>query len=129
MIETNLLGLLLLLLLLLGVICLLLSRGLLNGCRSLLDLLLLLLNGDKKTNNLLGLNHVVLIDFELTEDVVNLSLGHLVSPGHEGVLEHLGINLAVHVISLESLDNEVIGIVSISSHLLLEHLDHVVVAH
>merc|ERR1711920_20418 len=126
--KTNLLGgLLLLLLLLLGVICLLLSRGLLNRCRSLLDLLLLLLNGDKKTNNLLGLDHVVLIDFELTEDVVNLSLGHLVSPGHEGVLEHLGVNLAVHVISLESLDNEVIGIVSISSHLLLEHLDHVVV--
>merc|ERR1712066_87228 len=126
--KTNLLGgLLLLLLLLLGVICLLLSRGLLNRCRSLLDLLLLLLNGDKKTNNLLGLDHVVLIDFELTEDVVNLSLGHLVSPGHEGVLEHLGVNLAIHVICLESLDNEVIGIVSISSHLLLEHLDHVVV--
>merc|ERR1719444_48268 len=127
--RTSLLGgLLLLLLLLLGVIgVLLLSRGLLNGCGSLLDLLLPLLDGDEETNDLLGLDHVVLIDLELSEDVVNLSLGHLVSPGHEGVLEHLGVNLSVHVVSLEGLDNEVIRVVAVSGHLLLEHLDHVVV--
>merc|ERR1719444_778628 len=108
-------GLLLLLLLLLGVIgVLLLSRGLLNGCGSLLDLLLLLLDGDEETNDLLGLDHVVLIDLELSEDVVNLSLGHLVSPGHEGVLEHLGVNLAVLVVSLEGLDNEVIRVVAVT---------------
>merc|ERR1719244_1092185 len=41
--------------------------------------------------------------------------------------EHLGVNLAFVVISLEGLDNEVIGVVSVSGHLLLEHLDHVVV--
>merc|ERR1712110_245067 len=89
--RTNLLGgLLLLLLLLLGVIgVLLLSRGLLNGCGSLLDLLLLLLDGDEETNDLLGLDHVILINLELSEDVVDLSLGHLVSPGHQGVLDHL----------------------------------------
>merc|ERR1719500_2235648 len=66
-------GLLLLLLLLLGISVLLrLSFNLLNGS-GLLDL---------------GL----LIDLELTEDVVNLGLGHLVSPGLEGVLEHLGVD-------------------------------------
>merc|ERR1712227_918093 len=129
MIKTSLLGgLLLLLLLLLGVIgVLLLSRGLLNGCGSLLNLLLLLLDGDEETNDLLGLDHVVLIDLELSEDVVNLSLGHLVSPGHEGVLEHLGVNLSIIVVSLEGLDNEVIRVIVVSGHLLLQHLDHVVV--
>merc|ERR1712227_966787 len=129
MIKTSLLGgLLLLLLLLLGVIgVLLLSRGFLNGCGSLLNLLLLLLDGDEETNDLLCLDHVVLIDLELSEDVVNLSLGHLVSPGHEGVLEHLGVNLSIIVVSLEGLDNEVIRVIAVSGHLLLEHLDHVVV--
>merc|ERR1712047_185255 len=126
--RTNLLGgLLLLLLLLLGVIgVLLLSRGLLNGCGSLLDLLLLLLDGDEETNDLLGLDHVILINLELSEDVVDLSLGHLVSPGHKGMLEHLGVDLAVLVVSLEGLDDEVVRVVAVSGHLLLEHLDHVV---
>merc|ERR1712106_1169446 len=41
--------------------------------------------------------------------------------------EHLGVNLALQVISLEGLNNEVIRVISISSHLLLEHLDHVVI--
>merc|ERR1719392_499146 len=126
MIEYLLGGLLLLLLLLLGVF-LLLWRSLLNNwgwCRFLLDLLL---DGNEETNDLLGLDHVVLINLELTEDVIDLSLGHLVSPGHEGVLEHLGVNLAVHVVGLESLDDEVIWVVAVSGHLLLEHLDHVLV--
>merc|ERR1711902_21631 len=99
--ETYLLGgLLLLLLLLLSIsLVLLCGRSLLNwGWGWLL-------------NDLLGLDHVVLVDLELSEDVVNLSLGHLVSPGHQGVLEHLGVNLAVVVVGLESLDNEVIGVV------------------
>merc|ERR1712128_174567 len=119
-------GLLLLLLLLLGIgILLRLCLNFLNG-GSLLDLGLLL-DGDEQANDVLGLDHVVLIDLELTEDVVDLSLGHLVSPGLEGVLEHLGVNLAVVVVSLEGLDNEVVGVVALAGHLLLEHLDHVVV--
>merc|ERR1712227_763186 len=92
-------GLLLLLLLLLGVITSFLL------CGSFFNLLLFLLDGNKKSDNFLGLDHVVLINLELTEDVINLSLGHLVSPGHEGMLEHLGVDLAVHVIGLESLDD------------------------
>merc|ERR1711902_432116 len=126
--ETYLLGgLLLLLLLLLSIsLVLLCRRSLLNWGWGWL-LLDLLLDSHEQSNDLLGLDHVVLIDLELSEDVVNLSLGHLVSPGHEGVLEHFGVNLAVLVVGLESLDNEVIGVVSVSGHLLLEHLDHVVV--
>merc|ERR1719341_3225628 len=54
-----------------------LSLNLLNGS-GLLDLGLLL-DGDEQANDVLGLDHVVLIDLELTEDVVNLGLGHLVS--------------------------------------------------
>merc|ERR1712019_88538 len=120
-------GLLLLLLLLLSISLILLCRSsLLNWWWGWL-LLHLLLNSNEESNDLLGLDHVVLIDLELSEDVVNLSLGHLVSPGHQGVLEHLGVNLAIQVVGLESLDNEVIGVVSVSGHLLLEHLDHVVV--
>merc|ERR1712118_100819 len=123
----HLLGSLLLLLLLLGIGIILLRGSLLHRCGGLLDLLLLLLDGDEEADHLLGLDAVVLINLELAEDVVNLGLGHLVSPGHEGVLEHLGVDLAVHVVSLEGLDDEVIGVVAVSGHLLLEHLDHVVV--
>merc|ERR1712015_369910 len=126
MVENLLGGLLLLLLLLLGVF-LFLWRSLFHdrwGCGLLLDLLL---DGNEKSNDLLALDHVVLINLELSEDVVDLSLGHLVSPGHQGVLEHLGVDLAVLVVGLESLNDEVIGVVAVSGHLLLEHLDHVVV--
>merc|ERR1719414_471344 len=78
-------GLLLLLLLFLGITFILLWSCF-NRCFFLLLLLLLfLLDGNEKTNNLLGLDHVVLINLELIEDVVNLSLGHLVSPGSESV--------------------------------------------
>merc|ERR1712121_401172 len=51
---------------------------------------------------------------------------HLVSPGGESVLEHLGVNLAFIIVSLESLDNQVIWVVTLSCHLVCEHLDHVV---
>merc|ERR1711862_100793 len=118
--EVHLLGgLLLLLLLLLGIITLFLRSGLNN-----LLLLLFLLDSDKETNNFLGLDHVVLINVELLEDVVNLGIGHLVSPGSESVLEHLDIDLATQVVGHESLKDELVGIVTITSHLLLEHVDH-----
>merc|ERR1719339_240974 len=68
-----------------GVLLRLCLRGLLNRC-GLLNLGLLL-DGDEQADDVLGLDHVVLIDLKLTEDVVDLGLGHLVSPGLEGVLE------------------------------------------
>merc|ERR1712150_7439 len=120
-------GLLLLLLLLLGLSLIFFCGSFLNYWRWCLFLLLLFLDGNKKSNNILSLDHVVFINLKFTEDIINLSIGHLVSPGLQGVCEHLGVNLALVVVSLESLDDEVIGVVSISSHLLLEHLDHVVV--
>merc|ERR1712203_189746 len=67
----------LLLLLLLSISLIFLSRSsLLNWWWGWL-LLHLLLDGNKESNDLLGLDHVVLIDLELSEDVVDLSLGHL----------------------------------------------------
>merc|ERR1711982_172379 len=126
--TANLLGGLLLLLLLLlgiGVLLRLSLSDFLNG-GGLLNLGLLL-DGDEQANDVLGLDHVVLINLELTEDVVNLGLGHLVYPGLEGVLEHLGVNLALVVVGLEGLDDEVVGVVALTGHLLLEHLDHVVI--
>merc|ERR1719357_234805 len=75
-------GLLLLLLLLLGLSLIFLCRGCFLYWRGCFFLLLLFLDGNEETNNILG---------------------------------------------LEGLDNKVIRVISISSHLLLEHLDHVVV--
>merc|ERR1719422_2705538 len=114
-------GLLLLLLLLLG-----LSLVLLSGGRCFLFLFLFLL-GHKESKHFLGLNHVVFINVKLTKDVINFILGHLVSPGLQGMLEHLDIHLALNVVGLEGLDDEVIRVVAFSGHLLLEHLDHVVI--
>merc|ERR1712107_603571 len=88
--RRSLLGSLLLLLLLLGIT------------------LVFLLLGNKESKDLLGLDHVVLIDVELTEDVVDLGLGHLVSPGLESVLEHLDVHLSLNIVSLEGLDDEVV---------------------
>merc|ERR1712198_733363 len=105
-VDLHLLCSLLLFLLLLGVISFFLHWGFLNWRRCLFNLLLLLLDGNEESDNLLGLDAVILINLKLTEDVINLSLGH-VSPGHQSVLEHLGVNLAVHVVGLESLDDEV----------------------
>merc|ERR1719357_166751 len=107
-------GLLLLLLLLLGLSLIFLCRGCFlywRGCfflllglslifywRGCFFLLLFFLDGNKETNNILGLDHVIFINLKLSEDIINLSLGHLVSPGHESVGEHLGVNLALVVV-------------------------------
>merc|ERR1719186_1513054 len=122
-----LLGGLLLLLLLLGISLIIIcgSSFLNNWCR--LFSLGFFLDGNEKADNILGLDHVVFINLKFSEDIVNFSLGHLVSPGHPSMLEHLGVNLASLIVGLESLDNEVIRVVAITGHLLLEHLDHVVV--
>merc|ERR1719474_66722 len=122
-----LLGSLLLLLLLLGLTFILLCWGFLNRCRGRFFSFGFFLDSNKEVDDILGLDHVVFINLKFTKYVINLSLGHLVSPGHESMLEHLGVDLAFLVVSLESLDDEVIRVISISSHLLLEHLDHVVI--
>merc|ERR1712172_337154 len=40
--------------------------------------------------------------------------------------EHLSLDFALDLVCLEGTDDEVIGVVGATSHLLLEHLDHVV---
>merc|ERR550519_144125 len=120
-------GLLLLLLLLLGITFILLCWSLLNNWGWCWFLLLFLLDSNKEADDILGLDHVVFINLKFTKDIIDFSLGHLVSPSHQSMCEHLGVNFAILVIGLESLDNEVIRVIAISGHLLLEHLDHVVI--
>merc|ERR1712114_56826 len=119
-------GLLLLLLLLSLTFIFTFSRSSFLYWRGSFFFLFFLLNSNKQANNVLRLDHVVLINLKLVEDIVNFGLGHLVSPGHEGMGEHLGVNLAIDSISHEGLNNEVIRVISIPCHLLLEHGDHVV---
>merc|ERR1719300_368474 len=45
-------------------------------------------------------------------------------PRSSGVLEHLDVDLAFVVVGSEGLDDEIIGVVAVSSHLVLEHVDH-----
>merc|ERR1712228_152281 len=124
----NLLGsLLLLLFLLLSLAFILLCWGFLNRCRGRFFSFGFFLDSNEEANDILRFDHVVFINLKFTKDVINLSLGHLVSPGHESMLEHLGVNLSFLVVGLESLDNKIIRVISISSHLFLEHLDHVVI--
>merc|ERR1719369_931079 len=120
-------GLLLLLLLLLGLTLVLFGGGGFWFRCFLLLLLLFLLLGDEEAEHLLCLDHVVLINVELAEHIVDLSLGHLVAPGSECVLEHLHVHLALDIVGFEGLDDQVVGVVAVTGHLLLEHLDHVVV--
>merc|ERR1711997_1197026 len=120
-------GLLLLLLLLatLGRCSAVVSCGRCWGLFFLLLLLLLLTTaGDKESNHSLALNEAIVLD--LAEDVVNLSLGKLVAKVHQCVAEHLGLDLAIDLVGLESAHDQVVRIIGTSSHLFLEHLDHVV---
>merc|ERR1711863_214550 len=114
-------GLLLLLLLLLGLTLVLFGRGGFRFRCLLFLLLLLFLLGDEEAEHLLCLDHVILINVELAEHIVDLGLGHLVAPGSECVLEHLDVHLALDIVGFEGLDDQVVGVVAVSGHLLLEH--------
>ena len=113
-----LLGSLLLLLLLLsaslcGRVCLR-RRGLLLGRLLLLLLLLLLLSaaGHEQADDVLGGQHAVVVNLELAEDVVDLVLAELVAPRHEGVAEHLGVDLLLVVlVRAEGLHDQLVGVV------------------
>merc|ERR1712025_297438 len=116
-------GLLLLLLLLLGLSFLRFfsSSGSFLYWRRSLFLLLLFLDCNKHSNDILGLDHVVFINLKLSEDIINLCLSESIAPGLEGVGEHLGVNLAISLVGLESLDDDIIGVIAVPRHLLLEH--------
>lgn len=63
------------------------------------------------------------VDLELAEGVVNLVGGELFPPGHQGVTEHLGVDLSVDLEGFEGSHNDVI-VVGSSGHLLGEQCDH-----
>lgn len=117
--DRCLLGSLLLLLLLLatvgGSVAALLALTLVAASSTGLGLLLLLLllatSGNEQSDHSFGCNEAVVIDLELAEDVVRLGLGELVAEVHQGVAEHLGLNLALGLVGLEGTDDEVIGVV------------------
>merc|ERR1711915_3378 len=87
--RANLLSSLLLLFLLLSLAFILLCWGFLNRCRGRFFSFGFFLDSNKEANDILRFDHVVFINLKFTKDVINLSLGHLVSPGHESMLEHL----------------------------------------
>merc|ERR1712243_427557 len=118
---------LLLLLFLLGVILFLWRRSFNNLWWWSWLFLLLFLDCNKETDHFLGLDAVILINLKFSKNVFNLGLGHLVSPCLQSVFEHLRVDLSFKVISLESLNNQVVGVISVSSHFLLEHLEHVLI--
>merc|ERR1711915_365377 len=90
--RCNLLGSLLLLL---SLAFILFCWGFLNRCRGRFLSFWFFLDSNEEANDILRFDHVVFINLKFTEDVINLSLGHLVSPGHESMLEHLGVNLSL----------------------------------
>merc|ERR1719219_1032521 len=119
-----LLGSLLLLLLLLGSIIFLFYWCFFNWCRFLSFGFFFYCN--KQTDDILGFYHVVLIDLKLSENIVDLCFGHLVSPGFQCVFKHLGVNLSFSIVGFEGLNNQVVRVVAISSHLFSQHFNHVV---
>jgi len=57
-------------------------------------LFLVILLGDHDALQVLGVDHPA-VDLELAEGVVNLVGGELLTPGHQRVPEHFGVNLSV----------------------------------
>jgi len=58
------------------------------------DLFLVILLGDHDALQVLGVDHPA-VDLELAEGVVDLVGGELLTPGHQRVPEHFGVNLSV----------------------------------
>jgi len=69
-----------------------------------------------------GIDHTT-INLELGEGIIDLGGRELVAKGHEGVSEGLGVNLAVHLESLEGLEDGLV-VVSAAGHLVGEEGDH-----
>merc|ERR1719400_842983 len=63
------------------------------------------------------------VDLELAEGIVNLAGTELLSPGHQRVSEHLGVNLTVDLEGFKGSDNHIV-VISSSRHLLGEQGDH-----
>jgi hypothetical protein len=70
----------------------------------------------------LGVDHPP-VDLELTESIVDLVGAEFLAPGHQGVTEHLGVDLPVDFEGLKGSHDDVV-IVGTSGHLLGEECDH-----
>jgi len=86
------------------------------------DGLFFVLLGDHETLEVLAVDHAA-VDLELAEGVVDLVGGELLTPGHQGVAEHLGVDLSVDLEGFEGSHDDVI-IVGSSGHLLGEQCHH-----
>lgn len=73
-----------------------------------LSTLLVLGAGGEHGDQLVGINETLLVDIHLVVCLVDLVCGELVAPGHEGVPQPLGVDLALVVEGLEGVDDDVV---------------------
>merc|ERR1712080_712434 len=66
-----------------------------------------LLLGDHEALEVGSVNHAI-VNLELCESVLAFLCGELVAECHEGLPEHLGVDLAVHLESLEGFEDDII---------------------
>lgn len=86
------------------------------------DGLFVVLLCDHEALEVLSIDHAA-VDLELAESVVDLIGGELLTPGHQGVTEHLCVDLAVDLEGFEGSHDDVI-VVGSSGHLLGEQCHH-----
>jgi len=86
------------------------------------EVLFFFLFGHHETLEMFSVNHAA-INLELTEGIVNLVGSEFLPPGHQGVSEHLCVDLAVDLKGFEGPDDDII-VVRSSGHLLSEECDH-----
>lgn len=80
------------------------NDGILRG----LAALLLLSAGGEHGDQLRGVDEALVVDLHLVVRLVDLVGGELVAPGHEGVPQPLGVDLAFVVKGFEGVDDDVI---------------------
>lgn len=83
------------------------SLGVLLQLRSLTALLFFGAGG-QHGDQLIGVDETFVVDVHLVVSLVDFVGGELVAPGHEGVPQSLGVDLAVVVEGLEGVDDNII---------------------
>merc|ERR1719225_990143 len=89
-----------------------------------LFLLLFSATSDEKSYHRLRFNEAIVINLELSKDIINLSLVEFVTEVSQCMSEHFCFDFALNLVGFECTDNKVIGVIGSTSHLLLEHFDH-----
>jgi len=78
--------------------------------------------GDHEAFQVLTIDHTA-VYLEFGESVFNFLCGKFITEGHEGMPEHLGVNFAVHLESLERLEDDLV-IVGSTGHFVGEKENH-----